>query len=225
MGSNYITVEQAAKLLGTSTRSIYRYATKGLLQTQREGRHTYVLENDLKSLKKGRHDLLSSPLKKDVVSILQAQVQTLTMQMATVMRLLNIKYEPLNFTTPEYLNLYQTAEEFSTTGWPPHAEEMWADYFVRFTVEDLEAIRLASTDNHPWRPLLRLVTTMHLNPYDKQLTEILAAGRMNIQHIAGIWCVLQEESPRTFDILQERDAAPLKKLIRRLQRGQTKNAT
>lgn len=221
MGSNYITVIQAAKILGTSPRSIYRYATRGLLQTQREGRHTFVSEDDLKLIKKGRHDLLSSSLKKDIISVLQMQVQTLTLQMATVLRLLNIKYDPLKLTASEYLNLYQTAEEFSTVGWPPHAEEMWADYFARFTVEDLDAIKLTTSDKHPWRPFLRLATTMHLNPYDKQLTDLLAAGRMNIQHIAGIWCVLQEESPRTFDILQERDAAPLKKLIRRLQKAQT----
>lgn len=153
--------------------------------------------------------------------MLQAQVQTLTMQMATVMRLLNVRYEPLKFTIPEYMNFYQTAEQMSVEGWPPHSEELWSEYFVRLTVEDLEGIELATEDKHPWRPLLRLATTMHLNPYNKQLTEILAAGRTNVQRVAGIWCVLHDESPRTFDLLQERDAAPLKKLLRRLNKFQS----
>ncbi len=221
MGSKYITVPQAAAILGVSTRSIYRYAKRGVLRAQCEGRSVTVLEEDLKEVKKGRHDILSSPIKKDIISILQMQVQTLTMQMATVMRLLNVRYEPLKFTIPEYLTFYQMAEQMSVHGWPPHAEEMWSEYFVRITVEDLEGIEFATDDKHPWRPILRLATTMHLNPYNKHLTEIFAAGRTNVQRIAGVWCVLRDESPRTFDLLQERDATPLKKLLRKLNKFQS----
>lgn len=216
-----MTVEQAAAILGVSTRSIYRYTKRGVLRSQCEGRSLLVLEEDIRQVKKGRHDALSSPVKRDIISVLQAEVQTLRMQMATVMRILNVRYEPLRFTIPEYLGLYQSAQELSTEGWSPHAEEMWAEYFVRMTVEDLEGIELASEDRHPWRPILRLATTMHLNPYNKHLTDMLAAGRTNIQHVAGVWCVLREESPRTFDLLQERDAAPIKKLVRRLQKAQS----
>jgi excisionase family DNA binding protein len=221
MGSKYMTVEQAAAVLGVSTRSIYRYAERGVLRAQCEGRSVLILEEDLRHVKKGRHEALSSPVKKDVISVLQAQVQTLNMQMATVMRILNVRYTPLNLTIPEYLNIYKSAQQMSTEGWAPHHEEMWSEYFVRITIEDLEGIELASEDKHPWRPILRLATTMHLSPYNRHLTEMLAAGRMNVQHMAGIWCVLREESPRTFDLLQERDAAPLKKLVRRLQKYQS----
>lgn len=221
MGSKYLTVEQAAAILGVSTRSIYRYAKRGVLRAQCQGRSVLVLEEDLREVKKGRHDILSSTVKKDIVSTLQAQVQMLTMQMATVMRLLNVRYEPLKFTIPEYMNLYQTAQQMSVEGWSPHSEEMWSEYFVRITVEDFEGIEFATEDKHPWRPILRLATTMHLNPYNKQLTEMLAAGRTNVQRVAGVWCVLRDESPRTFDLLQERDAAPLKKLLRKLHKFQS----
>jgi excisionase family DNA binding protein len=221
MGSKYLTVKQAAALLGVSTRAIYRYARRGLLQTKLEGRHTFISEEDLRLVKKGRHDALSSPVKRDIIAKLQAEVQTLKMQMSTVLRLLNVRHEPLNFTAPEYQNFYQTAEQLSMDGWSPHAEELWAEYFVRLSVEDLEGIEAATGDKHPWRPLLRLATTMYLSPYNKHLADMLASGRTNVQHVAGVWCVLHEESPRTFDLLQERDAAPLKKLIRRLQKSQT----
>lgn len=221
MGSKYITVEQAAAILGCSSRSIYRYVSKGLLQTKLEGRHTFVDEEGIHRIKKGRHDVLTSPLKKDVISMLLIEVQTLKMQMATVMRILNVRYEPLNFTVPEYLRLYQTAEQMANEGWAPQSEEMWAEYFVRITVEDLEGLEKATESKHPWIPLLKLATTMHLSPYNKHLTDMLAAGRTNLQHVSGMWCVLKEESPRVFDILQERDAAPLKKLVRRLQKSQS----
>ncbi len=169
-------------------------------------------------MKKGRRDALSSPLNKDIIMKQQAEIQTLKVQMSTVMRLLNIKYDAFTFTVPEYENLYRQAERMSTEGWSPFDEEMWADYFVRFRVEDFEKIEVATQDKHPWRPFLRLASTMHLNPWNKELTEQLGAGRNNIQQVAGIWCVLKEESPRIFDIMQERDAAPLKKLVRRMQK-------
>lgn len=221
MGSKYITVEQAATILGVSSRSIYRYATKGLLQTSFDGRHTFVDETGIHRIKKGRHDVLASPLKKDVISMLLIEVQTLKMQMATVMRILNVRYEPLGFTAPEYQRLYQSAEQMANEGWAPQSEEMWAEYFVRITVEDLENIGRVTESKHPWIPLLKLATTMHLSPYNKHLTDMLAAGCTNLQHVAGMWCVLHGESPRVFDVLQERDAAPLKKLVRRLQKSQS----
>lgn len=220
MGSKYITVDQAAVALGVSNRSIYRYATRGLLQTKTDGRHTLVLEDEVHQIRKGRHDMLSSPVKRDVISMLMIEVQTLKMQMATIMKILNVRYEPLKFTIPEYLRLYQAAEQMANEGWAPHEEEMWAEYFVRITVEDLEGIELAAEQKHPWIPLLKLATTMHLRHYNKHLTDTLAAGRMNLQRVAGMWCVLREESPRVFDMLQERDAAPLKKLLRRMQKSQ-----
>ncbi len=221
MGSNYLTIDQAAAILGVNKRSIYRYVNRGVLRSQYDGHNTLILEEDVRHVKKGRHDALSSPVKRDLVVNLQAQIQTLQMQMATVMRILNVRYDPLGFTVPEYLNLYKSAQELSTNGWAPQHEEIWSEYFVRMTVEDLESLEVASDDKHPWRPFLRLVTTMHLNPYNKHLVEMFAAGRTNIQHIAGVWCVLKEESPRTFDVLQERDAAPLKKLVRKLQKYQS----
>lgn len=219
MGSKYMTVEQAASFLGVSNRSIYRYATRGLLETKVDGRHTLVPEDQVRQIRKGRHDMLSSPIKRDVVSMLMMEVQTLKMQMATVMKILNVRYEPLKCTIPEYLRLYQTAEQMANDGWSPHEEELWAEYFVRITVEDLEGIEFATEQKHPWIPFLKLATTMHLRHYNAHLTDILAAGRTNMQRVAGMWCVLREESPRVFDILQERDAAPLKKLLRRMQKA------
>lgn len=220
MGSKYITVPEAAKRLGVGRRTIYRYSKRGLFRTQCVGRSLLILEEDFEQVKKGQREALTSPINKNIVTKLQVQVQTLTSQMATVLRILNIRYEPLGFTVPEYLRFYQSAQEMSTNGWSPFDEEMWADYFVRLTVEDLESIEMASEDKHPWRPVLRLVTTMHLNPYNKHLTEVLAAGHTNVKQVAGMWCVLHDESPRTFDLLQQRDAAPFKKLVRRLKKFQ-----
>lgn len=220
MGSKFVSLEQAARMLDVDIRTVYRYMQRGVLASNREGKRVFIDEADLITFKKGKHDLLASPLQRDIISKLLAEIQTLKSQMATVMRILNVRYEPLGMTLPEYELFYKSAEQLSVEGWSPHVEEMWAEYFVRIKVEDFEKIELAVNDPHPWRPLLRLATTMHLNPWNKELTEMLAAGRTNIQQVAGVWCILKEVSPRTFDVLQERDAAPLKKLVRRMVKAQ-----
>ncbi len=223
MGSSkWLTIKQASKIVGVCERSIYRYATRGIFQTKTEligkVKTTLILEDDVLNWKRGRRDLLSSPLQRDVIQKLLGEVQTLKTQVATCMRILNIRFDPLNFTVPEYEHLYRAAEQLSTQGWSPHEEEMWSEYFVRFRVEDFEKVELATQDKHPWRPFLRLASSMHVSPYNSDLTEVLGAGRTNLQQVAGVWCVLKEESPRTFDILKDRDAVPLKKLMRRMNR-------
>lgn len=206
-------------MMGVHERSIYRYCTRGVLQSKCEGRHTLIEEEGVLAWIKGRRDTLSSPLQRDIIAKQQAEIQTLKTQMATVMRILNIRYDPLSFTVPEYEMLYKSAEQLSTEGWSPHVEEMWAEYFVRFRVEDFEKIELATNDKHPWRPFLRLATSMNVNPFDSSLLEMFGAGRNNIQQVAGIWCILKEESPRTFDILLDRDTKPLKRLITRMNKS------
>lgn len=219
MGSSkYVTIAQAARLLGVSTRSIYRYTRRGVLQARCEGRHIFIAEEDVAQMKKGRRDVVSTPLHRDIITKQQAEIQTLKSQMATVMRILNIRHDPLSMTLVEYDLFYRTAEQMSIEGWSPHVEETWAEYFVRIRVEDLEKIELAVSDPHPWRPLLRLATTMHASPYNSDLADMFASGRTNMQQLAGVWCVLKEESPRTLDILLERDTKPLKKLLRRMQK-------
>ena len=220
MGSRFVTKEQAAKVLDVSVRTISRYIRKGALQAECRGRRMLVNEEDVLSLKKGKRDPMSSSMTRDIIAKLQVEIQTLKTQMATVMKILNVRYDPLDLTIPEYTFLYQAAEQLSIDGWSPHMEEQWSEYFVRLQIEDLEKLEAVTNDPHPWRPILRLATTMHLNPYNKVLQDVLAAGRNNVHQVASVWCVLKEESPRTFDILLDRDTAPLKKLLRRLKKDQ-----
>lgn len=221
MGSSkYVTIQQAARYLGCSDRSIYRKTRRGQLEFRTEGRHVLILEDSLLTLKKGQHDLLTSRVTKETILKMQVELQTLKTQVATCMRILNVRYDPLNSTLPEYENMYKSAEQLSIEGWPPHVEEPWAEYFLRLRTEDFEKIEIVTHDVHPWRPFLRLANSMYAAPWSKELSDLLAAGKKNIENLAGIWCVLKEESPRAFDMLVERDGAPLKKLVRRMTKAQ-----
>lgn len=216
MGTKFLRKERAAAILGVSARTVFRYLQRGLLQPAHDGKNIGVWEDDVLKLKKARDLDVPTVLDRELVMKLMADIETMKSQMATVMRILNVKYESLNLTDPEFRTLYKMAEIYSLEGWPPHAEEQWADTFVRLKFDDLERLEFAVDDPHPWRTFLRLATSMHLNSYNKELRDILAAGRTNIQHIAGIWCTTKGETPKTFDLLVQRDAAPIKKLMRQL---------
>lgn len=221
MGSSkFVSREQAMSVLGVSMRTLYRYVQRGILKAEFRGRHMFVDEDSLLLLRKGKHDLLSSPMNQTIIATLLTRIQILETHMATVMRILNVRYDPLNLTLPEYEHFYHAADQQSREGWPPHMEEQWSEFFLRLKVEDLEKLEAIVKDKHPWRPFLRLAATMHINPWNKDLRDLFAAGRNSIQQVASVWCVLKEESPKTFDILLEKDAAPFKKLVNRMEKQQ-----
>jgi DNA-binding transcriptional MerR regulator len=220
--NRFLKKSKAASLLGVSSRTIFRYLAKGLLTPAYSGHNIGVWEEDVIKLKKLRQQDAPTVMDKELVLRLMTEVETLKSQMATVLRILNVKFDPLNLTTPEYRSLYRMAEHYSTEGWPPQSEQQWADTFVRLRIDDLEEMKEASGDEHPWRCLLRLATTMHLNAYDKTLQDQLAAGKANVHNVAGTWCILQGETAAQFALITRRDAAPHRKLLRKL--GKTRKA-
>lgn len=221
MGSKMVTKQKAADLLDVTERSIYRYMRQGILKVSYQGGRAYLFEEDVLQLKHQKENKPKIPPSRETIPFLLARVQTLESRVSAMMRILNMKYENLSLTDPEYRTLHQMADVYSTQGWPPHSEEQWADTFIRIRLEDMEKIEECTEDPHPWRCFLRLVTSMHLNSYNKDLRDQFASGRNNVHSIAGIWCTLKGESPRTFDLLLQRDAEPLKKLMKKL--GKTRN--
>ena len=219
MGTKFLTKEKAALILGVSSRTVYRYLAQGLLIPAYDGRRIGVWEEDALKLKKIQQQDIPTALDRELFLKMVTELETLKSQMSAVMRILNIKYEHLNLTDPEYRTLNLMAEQYSLEGWPPQAEEQWADTFVRLRIEDLENLERVTKDPHPWRVLLRLATTMHLNTYDKSLQDQMAAGKNNIYQTAGIWCVLKGESPKAFTMMAQRDGAPIRKLMRRLEKS------
>ena len=221
MGSQkYITKKEAAALLQKSPRTIANYLSKGLVRFEYRGKVAYLLEEDVLRLDKGRKDPASYPLNRDTFERMQVELDALKAQMAVVLRILNLRHMELTLTPVEYKNLYDGANQLAAEGWPPHVEEQWSDVFLRLRVEDFEKIEPLVEDPHPWRAFLRLATSMHLRPWDKNLREIFAEGRKRLEQVAGMWCVLRGESAKNFDMLAKHHASPFKPTMRRMKKAQ-----
>lgn len=219
MGSGFVTKEKAAAILDCHLVTIYKYIKKGYLRTETKGRHILVCEDDLLQFKKAKDEPLPFPVNKITIAQLFARVTVLESYVSVIRRLLNIKYEPLSLTDPEIRNLYLMATEYAINGWPPHAEEMWADTFVRMKMEDLQQLEQVTEDPHPWRPFLRLAASMHTQGYDHK--DQFAAGRNNVHVLGSLWCQLKGESVKDFDLMVGKDGVPLKKVMNRMKRQKT----
>lgn len=221
MGSQkYITKREAADLLEVSHRTITRYLDRGLIRFEYRGKTPYLLEEDVLRLDKGRKDPVGVPLNRDTFEQMRVELDAIRAQMAMVLRILNLGNMELNLTPIEYKNLYDGANQLASEGWSPHSEEQWSEVFLKLRVEDFEKIEPLVDDPHPWRSFLRLATSMHLRPWDKNLRNVFAEGKKRLEQVAGVWCILRGQTSKDFDMLSKEHSAPFKTTMRRMKRAQ-----
>jgi excisionase family DNA binding protein len=226
----FFTKKQAAELLGVSERMIYRYLDRGYLRPATEGRQIGVYREDVLELREVRdreklrdqQEPLPFQLNGKTIGLLHARVSTLESQMATVMRLLGLRSDPLRLTDPEALALYRQAAHHAEEGWSPHVEHQLADIFTRLRHDDLEQLERIANDPHPWRPFARLCATMYLAPHDGELRGQLGAGRAHLRQLALVWVHVQGTTVKQAEMLVEQEDRPNTRLVRR--RGRELNS-
>jgi hypothetical protein len=223
MGSKFLSKAEAAKILGRDERSVYRYLQKGLLSAAHQGKTIGVWEEEVVRLKGA---LVEHKNPKDLaISLLRADIAVLKSQVSTLMRMMDVRREPLNLTDPEIQALYKMTEVYSMTGWSPQVEDSYADTFVRMQDNDLEQLERLTGDAHPWRCFLLLASTMHLSPHDKNLRMQFEYGKTHLSMLAGVWCLRRGDTPKTLDLLVQRDATPMKKVLKLIDKERGRSDT
>jgi hypothetical protein len=217
---DFLTKEEAAQILEKNWRTIYRYIEKGWLETARRGTTIGTTRQSVYELKQELESEANPYLVK--IGRLESRVLMLESRMSAVMRILNMRNQPLTLTDPEAKSLYDMADYASKNGWSPHNEETLIDVFLRMQDKNIEQFERVSGDEHPWRPFLLLAGTMRHALFTRglQADVELAAGNMTV--LAQLWCKKKGETTKAFDILVARDATPLKKLMNRLEREKLK---
>lgn len=203
-------------ILGISKTTFYRYLKSGKLRAAHDGRTIGAYEDEVYQLKKSLDDPFPIAVSRVTLSAMLARIQTLELRVATLSKILDVRYEPLNMTEPEYRSLYESSKYFSEHGWPPQAEQQLADIFLRIKPEDFERMSEATKEEHPWQPVLRLVHSMYLRPFTPELRDMFSAGLNNVNAIAGIYCTLKGATPKSFDLMVDRHATPDPKLMKKL---------
>lgn len=218
MGSTfaYVSIEKAAEHIGVSRRSIYEYIKKGFLRTKKEGKGSVVLREDVLTLKELRdRDDLPYPVNKMTIGRLDARVQMLEKQLSVVLRILDMRHEPLNLSVSQLNSLYVMAQHHLENQWSPHEENIWVDTFLRITIEDFEEMSKMVEDEHPWRPLYQLCRAMLQAPCDYDHKLNLNAGKANLEKIAQIWTNLKGWDDKKLQKVIEKDDKAVRKTVRK----------
>lgn len=221
MGSvfEWISVPKAAEALNVSVRQVYKYISRGQLTALQEGKTRSVNRKDVKALIDAKKKGLPRAVNALLVLRMDAEIQILKKQLETVMRMLDIRYEPLELDKDDLNNLYEMAAHHLTTPWSPHEETMWCDVFVRIRLEDMEKIE----SEDPWRPFLSLVKIMFNNPYNTDNKLMLSAGRENIERIGFAWAhKMDHKDASTMNHMLYKDGVLERRMDRRLERIQQK---
>jgi excisionase family DNA binding protein len=223
MGSifEWITLEKAAETLQISKRQIYKYIEKNQLSALQEGKVRLVSRKDVKALADCKHKGISRVANGLTVARIDAEVQMLRKQVDALMRLNNIRYEPLDLDAKEMANLHDMAAHNLRIPWSPHEETMWCDVFVRLRLEDLEKLSQVEGYEDAWRPFLALSKAMYDTPHNSDNKFLLASGKENIERLSFVWSQkLDNKDSRQFNKLAERDDVLGRRVSRKVERIQ-----
>ena len=162
MPADRMTVEDAARHLGVSVRTVRTYVNRGLLSTTRApgSCRVWFSPADVEELRK---DLVTgeSPLvvKQELLQ-LRAEVRQLRSEMSVVLRVLDMQDAPLRLTPEKARDLHDAAvRELSSTAWGAEEVLQWAEVLSRLQEEDLVVVH-AAVQSTPWVPFLRLCVTL-----------------------------------------------------------------
>lgn len=227
MGSRFLSKGEAAKILGCHVRTVFKLIERGELRPYAQGHLVGVSEEDVialrdSKLKRVEERRLPFAINRQAMLRLHTEVRVLRQELDQVLRVLNIRREPLVLSDLEAEALYKTAHEYATEGWPPQIEEMWASHFLRLQVTHFNQIQHITKDRHPWRPFMKLASTMVLQPYNTELVIQLSSGREHLQSMVSVWFEVNQFSLRQLDAMFNREAKPNKRLLGILARRQQK---
>ncbi len=164
MSNTHMTVEEAARHLGVSHRTVRSYIARDLLPTVRVAgsRRKWLLPDAVEELCKDQCGASPSSIGDVRRELLEARasLRRLRAEMDVVLRMLDVHESPLNLDATSAQKLHDTAiEDLRATSWTLDEMSQWAEVLLRLNEEDLRAVA-ATTRTRPWSPFLRLCVDM-----------------------------------------------------------------
>jgi len=166
-----MTVEEAARHLGVSTRSVRKYIAQGLLSTRRAdgSRRKWLVPDEVEELRKDKHDStkrVPAVQRREVLET-RAVLRRLRAEMDVVLRVLDMHEEPLRLDAGNAATLHEAAlHEIKSTAWTLAELQQWADVLLRLNEEDLVVVAVTA-GTRPWSAFLRLCVDMIVYVYEQ----------------------------------------------------------
>ena len=154
-----ITIDEAARYLGVTTRTISTYISQGLLSYHKKqgSNKKYITVSDVHDFKVAKeNDEFSTKKFRE----LQARVRKLEAQIDVLMRILDTKQLPLGLTEDECVELFTAAEASANERLTVDHVDAWLPVLLRIDENDLSTIEKNIKTARPWVPFLDLCLSL-----------------------------------------------------------------
>ena len=164
MSDKYMTVEEAARHLGASVKTVRRRIEEGFFTVNRiPGSPRHYL--DPMEVEEHRKDVQSAAggavISRAEFVRMKAQVRRLTAQVAVLMQILDNQGAPLKMNAAYAKDLYETCRgHLKRTNWDLHEIEPWVEIFFRINEDDFFGMSTATGEPRPWVAFLKLCLAM-----------------------------------------------------------------
>lgn len=154
-----ITIDEAARYLDVSTRTISTYISQGIVTYHKKkgSNRKYIEVKDLHDLKaaKDEGDFSVKSYRK-----LQAKVSRLEAQLNVVLKILDTNQISLGVSAEEAIELVSAATTTLDSVLSVEHTEAWLPILLALDEHDLESIQAASKIDKPWQPFLSLCISL-----------------------------------------------------------------
>lgn len=154
-----ITIDEAARYLNVSTRTISNYISQGILSYHKKqgSRRKYIDTSEIHDLKSAREEGTFSTKK---FKELQVRVRKLEAQIDVLMRILDTKQLPLGVSKDEAVDLYTAAQDSLGIELTLDHVDAWLPILMRIDETDFNNIAEAAKTTKPWSPFLDLCISL-----------------------------------------------------------------
>lgn len=163
MAESLYTIEDAAQHLGVTTKTVRNSIRTGHLTVikKERDRRKYLDPAEVEELRVARAEGNRVVVGREEFASLRGQVRRLQSTVEVLLRVLDVKDNPLHVTREYGENLYVLClEQVRAGAWTEAEIAPWVEIFLRLSEEDLQVIAEVTGDRKPWVPFLRLVTAM-----------------------------------------------------------------
>jgi len=185
-----ITRTRAAKILGVKPKTLESYIWKKYLTKIVMHGRIYVDRTEVEALRNGMNNPVPE-VSGIVINKLAAILKEQQKDIEVIKRVLDMYNEPLDMEDDSISALYRAAIDLRIESWPENWIEEWTNTILRMRCEDFFQLEKATTDEHPWKPFLKLMMiiqdVLRKNKEFERL-EIANSARGHLDNLVKVWC-------------------------------------
>lgn len=197
MGSDFVSIDEAAKLLGRSRRSVTEYLKNGVLRRVRQGKKVMIPRQEVEDLCVDIGANLP-PMNRQTFFQLTSRIQRIEAAMAVLKKAAGFSDAPIRPDKNEAVGMLAAAKKAKEeSSWKLDEIDLWADMYEKMDEVFFDAVSAFTSESEAWRPFYKLCAAQaHQLAYSpdfktslrvQALHDRLCFSLKNMRHIILAW--------------------------------------